>query len=190
MNDGQVSVDGVTHRLPSPFMVIATQNPVEYEGTYPLPESQLDRFMLRIHIGYPVPTDEKQVLYSQQIRHPITTLEPVLSANDVVRLAGEVRSVRMDDAITDYILDLVNRTRGHEQLEVGVSPRGSLALFRAAQAMAVAEGRDYVVPDDVKRLAVPVLAHRVITKGLIHENSSQFARELIESIVGTVPVPV
>jgi len=190
MNDGQVSIDGVTHRLPTPFMVVATQNPVEYEGTYPLPESQLDRFLMRIHIGYPEAPDEKQVLYSQQIRHPIGSLEPVLSANDVMRLQGDVRNVRMDDSITDYILVLVNRTRAHEQLEVGVSPRGSLALFRAAQALATAEGRDYVVPDDVKRLAVPVLAHRVISKGLMHENSTLFARELIESIVGAVPVPV
>lgn len=190
MNDFQISVDGVTYRLPQPFMVIATQNPVEYEGTYPLPESQLDRFLMRLRIGYPAVPDEKRVLYSQQMQHPISTLEPVITASDVLRIQQDVRSVRVDESISDYILQIVNHTREHEQLEVGVSPRGSLALFRACQALAHVERRDYVIPDDVKRLAVPVLAHRTISKGLIHENSARFTQELIETVIDTVPVPV
>jgi len=190
MNDFQVSVDGVSNRLPQPFMVIATQNPIEYEGTYPLPESQLDRFLMRLRIGYPAVPDEKRVLYSQQMKHPIESIGPVITANDVLRIQQDVRSVRVDESISDYILGIVTHTRGHEQLEVGVSPRGSLALFRAAQAMAYVEGRDYVVPDDVKRLAVAVLAHRTICKGLIHENSARFTQELIETVIDTVPVPV
>jgi MoxR-like ATPase len=190
MNDQQVSVDGVTHMLPRPFIVIATQNPVEYEGTYPLPESQLDRFMMRINIGYPDMEDEKRVLYSQKIHHPIASLEPVISASDVLRIQQDVRGLTVDEDISDYILRIVNRTREHEQLEVGVSPRGSLALFRAAQSLAFVEGRDFVIPDDVKKLAVPVFAHRLIGKGLMHENSGLFARELVEHIVNTVPVPV
>jgi len=190
MNDFQISVDGVTYRLPQPFMVIATQNPIEYEGTYPLPESQLDRFLMRLRIGYPSAPDEKKVLYSQQMQHPISTIEPVITANDVLRIQQDVRSVRVDDTISNYILEIVRRTREHEQLEVGVSPRGSLALFRSSQALAYTEGRDYVIPDDVKRLAVHVLAHRTIAKGLIHENSASFRQELIETIINTVPVPL
>ncbi|HUW55347.1 MAG TPA: MoxR family ATPase [Planctomycetota bacterium] len=190
MNDFQVSVDGVTYRLPQPFMVIATQNPAEYEGTYPLPESQLDRFLMRIRIGYPSAPDEKRVLYSQQVQHPILTIEPVITANDVLRIQQDVRNVRVDETISDYILEIVNRTRQHEQLEVGVSPRGSLGLFRASQSLAYTEGRDYVVPDDVKRLATTVLAHRTITKGLMHENSALFTKELIETVLETVPVPM
>jgi MoxR-like ATPase len=190
MNDSQVTIDGATYRLPQPFMVIATQNPIEYEGTYPLPESQLDRFLMRIRIGYPDAPDEKKILYSQQVQHPISTLEPVITANDVLRIQQDVRTVRVDESISDYILEIAARTRAHEHLEVGVSPRGSLAIFRASQALAYTEGRDYVIPDDVKRLAVPVLAHRTITKGLMHENSALFTQELIESILTTVPVPV
>ncbi len=190
MNDFQVSVDGVSYRLPQPFMVIATQNPIEYEGTYPLPESQLDRFLMRLSIGYPATEDEKKVLYSQQMQHPLGSIEPVITANDVLRIQQDVKTVKVDEAVSDYILAIVNRTRENEQLEVGVSPRGSLYLFRATQALAYVEGRNYVVPDDVKRLAVPVLSHRVITKGLMHQNSTLFAQELIRSILGTVPVPV
>ena len=190
MNDSQVSVDGVTYRLPKPFIVIATQNPIEYEGTYPLPESQLDRFLMRLRIGYPDVPDERRVLYSQKMRHPIESIEPVITANDVLRIQQDVRSVRVDESISDYILAIVNHTRGHEHLEVGVSPRGSLGLFRAAQSLAYVEGRDYVVPDDVKQLAVPVLAHRTISKGLIHENSARFTQELIETVLNTVPVSV
>lgn len=190
MNDFQVSVDGVTYTLPRPFIVIATQNPVEYEGTYPLPESQLDRFLMRIDIGYPDTPDEKKVLYAQQFRHPLLGIEPVITANEVLRIQQDVRNVKVDETISDYILEIVNRTREHEQLEVGVSPRGSLALFRASQALACIEGREYVVPDDVKRLATSVLAHRTITKGLMHENSTLFTQELIDSLVNAVPVPV
>ncbi|HUV40089.1 MAG TPA: MoxR family ATPase, partial [Planctomycetota bacterium] len=149
-----------------------------------------DRFLMRLRIGYPEEVDEKRVLYAQQVQHPIQTIRPVITASDVLRIQQDVRNVRVDDTISDYILAIVNRTRGHEQLEVGVSPRGSLSLFRASQSLAYVEGRDYVIPDDVKRLAVPVLAHRTICKGLIHENSALFTEELIETVIHSVPVPV
>jgi MoxR-like ATPase len=145
---------------------------------------------MRLRIGYPEAGDEKRVLYSQQIQHPIESIEPVITASDVLHIQQDVRNVRVDESISDYILAIVNATRGHEQLEVGVSPRGSLALFRASQALAYIDGRDYVVPDDVKALAVPVLAHRTISKGLIHEHSTRFTQELIDNVVNTVPVPV
>ena len=190
MNDSQITVDGVTHRLPRPFMVIATQNPVEYEGTYPLPESQLDRFLMRVRIGYPDAESERDILYSQKTGHPLDSLESVISATDVLLIQQEVRSVKLDEVISDYILQIAERTRQNPHLEVGVSPRGSLAIFRAAQALAYVEGRDYVIPDDVKGLAPSVLAHRVISKGFAHENGTAYARDIVDGIVKAVPVPV
>ena len=189
MSERQVSADGQTHPLPRPFMVIATQNPVEFEGTYPLPESQLDRFLLRIPLGYPERDVEFQVLGSHREGEPVDSLAPVLDCGQVAALQEAVRQVRMEDSINGYLLDLVQATRRCEELHVGASTRGALALYRAAQAVALVAGRQYVVPDDVKRLAVPVLAHRVIAKGYLHNGQREAVEGLIERLVDDVPVP-
>ena len=189
MNESQVSVDGVTHRLPSPFMVVATQNPMEFEGTYPLPESQLDRFLMRISVGYPARENELNVLTSHRGGEPVESLEPVLTCQQVVQLQERVREVAVDRAIDEYLLDIVNATRETDDLHVGVSTRGALALYRAAQAAAFVEGRDYVVPDDVKNLAVVVLAHRVVTKGYLHGGQREAIEALIRRLVDELPVP-
>jgi len=189
MSEGQVSADGQTHLLPRPFMVIATQNPLEFEGTYPLPESQLDRFLLRISVGYPDRASELEILTSHRGGEPVDALGPVLGGEQIVAMQEAVRSVRVDAAIDHYLLDVVEATRGCEDLHVGVSIRGALSLYRAAQAWAVLEGRDYVVPDDVKRLTVPVLAHRVITRAYLHGNQREAVETLIERLVEEVPVP-
>src|ERR1700709_682757 len=161
MNESQVTIDGRSHSLPRPFMVIATQNPVEHHGTYPLPESQLDRFLMRLRIGYPDAASERQILRNSQLDNS----QPVrsgLGADDVIELQDAVHRVTVEEALVDYMLAIVERTRTHESLALGVSPRGSQALFRAVQALALMEGRDYAVPDDVKRLAAPLFAHRVV----------------------------
>jgi MoxR-like ATPase len=189
MSDRQVSTDGVTHPLPKPFMVIATQNPFEFEGTYPLPESQLDRFLLRTKIGYPDREDERRVLTSHQHGEPVDELTPVLDCEQVLLLQRATREVRIDDAIHDFLLDIAAATRNSDELLAGVSTRATLALARACQALALIEGRDFVTPDDVKRLAVPVLAHRVIPKGFMHSGSSETAEKQIERMVDEVPVP-
>ncbi len=186
MNDHQVSVDGATHMLPEPFIVLATQNPYEFEGTYPLPESQLDRFLMRLRVGYPGRDEEREVLASREKGDPLDELGPVASGADVVALQKQVREVKVDESILDYILDLVTATRESERLHVGVSPRGSLALRRAIQALALVEGRAYALPDDVKRLAVPVLAHRVIPKGR-HLAGTAEGAEAIAEILSAVP---
>ncbi len=162
MEERQVTVDGVTHKLPAPFMVLATQNPIEYEGTFPLPEAQLDRFLIRIYLGYPSPTDEVLVLDQQQVQHPIDTLAQVTDSSEILQLQKAVREIYVDPLIKQYIVQLSNATREHEAVYLGASPRGSLALFRTAQAKALLEGRDFVTPDDVKELALFTLAHRVI----------------------------
>jgi len=159
-----VTVDGTTRPLPRPFMVIATQNPIEYEGTFPLPEAQLDRFMLRLRMGYPEPMDEMLILDEQKRAHPVDSLVPVANADDVRAMQQAVREIYVDPAISDYIVRLVSATRTHPDVYLGASPRGSLALYRASQAYAALTGRDYVIPDDVKALAVPALAHRIILK--------------------------
>jgi MoxR-like ATPase len=189
MSERQVSVDGQTHPLPRPFMVIATQNPVEFEGTYPLPESQLDRFLLRIPMGYPGREMERQVLTSHRLGEPVDALQAVLTCEQIVGLQQEVRRVEVEDSINDYLLDIVQATRRCEELHVGVSTRGALALYRAAQAAAVLAGRGYVVPDDIKTLAVPVLAHRVISKGYLHGDQRAAVEALIERLVDEVSVP-
>jgi MoxR-like ATPase len=189
MSERQVSVDGTTHVLEQPFMVIATQNPLEFEGTYPLPESQLDRFLLRISVGYPDRSEELQVLLNHRDGQPVDGLEAVLTNEQVGRLQDEVRQVRVDDSINEYLLDIIHSTRENEDLQVGVSIRGALSYYRACQALALAEGRDYVVPDDVKRLAVPVLAHRVVTKGYLHGSQREALEALIGRLVEEVPVP-
>lgn len=189
MSDCQASVDGHTYSLPKPFMVIATQNPFEFEGTYPLPESQLDRFLLRISVGYPDREDELQVLAIHRRGEPVEELTPVVDCSQVLALQQAVRQVAVDDTIHDYLLDIVEATRNSDELHVGVSTRGALCLYRASQSLALVEGRDYVVPDDVKRLAVPVLAHRVITKGYLHGSQRGAVEALIQRFVDDLPVP-
>jgi MoxR-like ATPase len=189
MSEGQVSIDNETHQLPRPFMVIATQNPYEFEGTYPLPESQLDRFLLRISLGYPDREVEREVLASHRGGEPVNQLEPVLEASEVLALQEAARQVAVDESIADYLLDIVEATRRCEQLHVGASTRGALSLSRAAQSLALVEGRDYAIPDDVKRLAVPVLAHRVITKGYLQSGQRQATEALIQRLVDEIRVP-
>jgi len=189
MSERQVSADGQTYPLPRPFMVIATQNPIEFEGTYPLPESQLDRFLLRIPVGLPRREVELEVLTSHREGEPVDRLEPALSCEQIVALQEAVRQVAVEDSINGYLLDIVQATRRCDELHVGTSIRGSLALYRAAQAAALVAGRQYVVPDDVKRLAVPVLSHRVITKSYLHGGQREAVEALIERLVDEVPVP-
>jgi len=189
MSEGQVSVDGQTHPLPRPFMVVATQNPVEFEGTYPLPESQLDRFLLRSAMGYPSREVEMQVLVSHRRGEPVDDLQPVLDGPQVVALQEAVRGVEVEESIHGYLLDIIQATRDCEELHVGASTRGALSLYRAAQAAALLAGRSYVVPDDVKGLAVAVLAHRVIPKGYLHGSQREAVEALIERLVDEVRVP-
>jgi MoxR-like ATPase len=192
MNEGQVTVDSHSHHLPQPFLVIATQNPVEHHGIYPLPESQLDRFLVRARMGYPKGESEREILRSEAGAARLDDVLPVLSAADVVAIQEEVAKVRVDDSLLDYTLEMVRKTRDSEFLSLGVSPRGSLMLFRAAQAMAYVEGRDFAVPEDFKSLAVPVFAHRVVVNARYTsmlkklEQAEQVLREIVES----VPVPL
>ncbi len=189
MSDSQVSVDGITYDLPRPFMVIATQNPFEFEGTYALPESQLDRFLIRISMGYPDREAERQVLTSHREGEPVEKLQPVLSCEEISALQAEVRKVTVEDSIYTYLLDIVHATRICDELHVGVSPRGALSLYRAAQASALIDGRMFVVPDDVKQLTIPVLAHRVVTKGYIQGDSRSAAEGITMQLVEEVSVP-
>jgi MoxR-like ATPase len=190
MNDFQVSVDGVTHTLPRPFMVLATQNPLEYAGTYALPESQLDRFLLRVPIGYPDRDTELAILKGQRLTQPIDHLKPVISAADIVHLQDLVGHVKIVDDLAKYIIEIAERTREHKGLALGVSPRGSKALQSAAQAYALIEGRDHCIPDDIKRLAVPVLGHRIIEKGRDAGASRKDADSILAEILEGVNVPV
>ncbi len=189
MSDSQVSVEGKTYTLDPPFIVLATQNPYEFEGTYVLPESQLDRFLIRLRMGYPLRSEERKVLSSHRAGEPVESLRPVLTAEDVLQLQHAVRAVRVDDAIADYLLDIVHATRKGEDLHVGVSTRGALTLYRAAQSLALVTGRDYVVPDDVKTLAVPVLAHRVVGKSFLQAGEFGAAEAIIRDLVDRLPVP-
>ncbi|HEV8310010.1 MAG TPA: MoxR family ATPase [Methylomirabilota bacterium] len=190
MNEAQVSLDHSTYPLPRPFMVLATQNPREYEGTYPLPESQLDRFLLRIRIGYPG-TDDEKVILRGAATPALETLAPVLGIADVLALQDATDRVRADDAVLDYLMALVTATRSSELLTLGVSPRGSLALLRAARAQALLDGREFLLPDDIKSLAVPALAHRVIARAPAGEPGAggSGAEAVIRAIVQDVPVP-
>jgi MoxR-like ATPase len=192
MAEEQVTVDGVSRRLPLPFMVVATQNPSEHHGTYPLPESQLDRFMLRLQMGYPSFEDERQILRDRAESNPIEYIKPVLSQSDVLELQTLVTAVRVDEALIDYLLQIVDATRKSELLELGVSPRGALALFRSAQAIAMVEGRDFCIADDIKRLVLPCFAHRVIVNsrsaGL--RNRTREAENALQEILQKVTVPV
>jgi len=188
MEERQVTVDGVTRKVPEPFLVLATQNPIEYEGTFPLPEAQLDRFMLRVNIGYPSPQDEIRVMEEQQLAHPIESLERVVAVEDLLAGQSEIRSVPVSAEIKSYIVRLVNATRRHGEVYLGSSPRGSLTLFRTAQALASILGRDYVAPDDIKAMAVPALAHRLIL-GPAARSREVDAREIIQEILAAVPAP-
>ena len=172
-------------------MVVATQNPVEHHGTYPLPESQLDRFLLRLRMGYPDRASEREILRSVERQHA-SPAQPVLAAEDILQLQTQAEQVRVDDALVDYIMSIVERTRAHDSLSLGVSPRGSQALYRATQALALLEGREYAIPDDVKRLAVPVFAHRVVinTRVALAQRTSELAELILADILTTVEVPL
>ena len=192
MNEGQVTVDAHSYELPQPFLVIATQNPVEHHGTYPLPESQLDRFLLRVRMGYPDAQAEREILRSEAGASKLEELRPVLTGAEVLEMQQAVKQIRVDDSLVSYALEIVRRTRTSEFLSLGVSPRGSQALYRAAQAMAFLQGRAYCTPEDFKPLVVPVFAHRIAVNGLYastlkkSEQSDQVLKEIIEN----VPVPV
>jgi MoxR-like ATPase len=189
MSEHQVSSEGVTRALPAPFLVIATQNPVEFHGTYPLPEAQLDRFGLRLSLGYPAADQEMEVLFSQLERHPLESIGPVLSADDVLELQAAARAVRVERTLGAYVVALAEATRRHPSVQLGCSPRGTLALFRAAQARALLAGRDHAVPEDVKAQAVAVLAHRL---GL--ETKARYSgvskESVVRDVLGSVAVPV
>lgn len=185
MEEHQVTVDGITHYLPQPFLILATQNPIEYEGTYPLPEAQLDRFMMRIHLGYPTPTEELMILSMQQHRHPIETIQQSVSVQDLISAQQASREIYVANEIKEYIIAIVNATRKHPEVYLGSSPRGSLALFRTSQTRAAMAGREYVIPDDVKALAEVTLAHRII----MHHESTTTNREVMSDILKSVPVP-
>ena len=189
MNERQVSIEGKTMSLDAPFFVVATQNPFEFEGTYPLPENQLDRFMMRIEVGYPERNVEKRVLSSRTEGEPVDQLDAVVSAEEVRQLQAAARRVTVEDSVNDYILDLIEATREHSELQLGVSTRGALTLYRACQSLALTEGRDFVVPDDVKRLAVPVLAHRVVCKGLVREGDRERSQSVIRQILEQARIP-
>jgi MoxR-like ATPase len=192
MAERHVTVEGVTHPLPEPFIVVATQNPIEHHGTYPLPESQLDRFMLRLRIGYPGTEDEKQILRDRITSEPLDELRPVMTGSDVLELQRAVAEVSVDDALVDYLMRIVEATRDSEMLDLGVSPRGTLALFRAAQALALTEDRTYCVPDDIKRLVLPIFAHRLVVSSRFSSSlrRSEEAEAVLREIMKTVSVPL
>ena len=188
MEERQVTVEGVTHTVPRPFTVMATQNPIEYEGTFPLPEAQLDRFLLMITLGYPSFEQELDIINNQQETHPIESLEAVSSAGEITAIQESVRSIFVDDLIRHYIVSITESTRDHPDLSLGSSPRGSLALFRGSQAMALIRGRDFVLPDDVKELAVPMLSHRIIVSAAARMRGIE-GKAVINKLVEEAPVP-
>jgi MoxR-like ATPase len=188
MEERQVTVDGVTYPMKRPFLVLATQNPIEYEGTFPLPEAQLDRFMLRIRLGYPNKDDEQKILDAQQFKHPIDELGQVVTVEELLVAQEQVKQVRVDDLVKRYIIDLVALTRDHPDAYLGASPRGSLTLYKAAQVWAAVEGRDFVIPDDVKRLAMAALAHRLIVSPSARIKDVD-PSAVVEDVLQSVPVP-
>jgi len=192
MAERHVTVEGVTHPLPQPFIVMATQNPIEHHGTYPLPESQVDRFMLRLRIGYPGLIDEKQMLRDREHGEPLNAVQTVMTAAEILELQRAVSEVTVDDAIVDYLMRIVAATRNSEMLDLGVSPRGTLSLFRAAQALALTEERNYCIPDDVKRLVIPVFAHRITVSSRYASamRRSEEAEAVLHEILKTVSVPL
>jgi MoxR-like ATPase len=190
MSEHQISLDGETRPLGPPFFVLATQNPFEFEGTYPLPESQLDRFLMRLRIGYPGREAEKRVLTGHCEGEPVDRLDPVLSAVELTHLQERTRQVRVNDCLADYLLELIDATRVHPELYLGGSTRAALGLHRAAQAMALVDGRDYVTPDDIKRLAKPVLAHRLLPRGTRTAGVGDPCEDVLDDILSRTPVPV
>jgi MoxR-like ATPase len=192
MAEEQVTVEGISRSLPAPFMVIATQNPAEHHGTYPLPESQLDRFMLRLHVGYPSKSDERNILRDRERANPLEFVRAVMSEADVTALQRLVAEVRVDDALVEYLLSIVEQTRAIETIELGISPRGTLALFRSAQALALIEGRDFCIADDIKRLVLPVFAHRLIvnSRATNLKHKTREAEQLLQEILQKTSVPV
>lgn len=189
MEESQVTVDGVTHQVPKPFMVLATQNPVEYLGTYPLPEAQIDRFFMKITIGYPQPSEEADILSRFQQGNPVATLQPVADSSEILAIQEEVKQIHVDRSLNNYIVDVVSETRKHPDVVLGSSPRGSLALFRASQAWAFYNRRNYVIPEDIKKMALPVLSHRIILRqeAKLKKISPE---DIIASILGRTRVPV
>jgi MoxR-like ATPase len=192
MSEGRATIENQTYDLPRPFLVLATQNPVEHHGTYPLPESQLDRFLMRIRMGYPAVDEEKQILRQQAGHRALDQVMPLMSADEVLELQEEAQQVRVDEALLDYLMEIVSATRDSEKLELGVSPRGALALYRAAQALALTEERDYCIADDIKRLALPVFGHRVVvgSRYASRLRRGEEAEEILAEIVRQIPVPL
>lgn len=192
MSEEQITIEGVSRPLPQPFMVVATQNPTEHHGTYPLPESQLDRFMLRLHVGYPNLNDEREILRDRERANPLKSVEAVMSEEDILKLQRKVSEVRVDESLVDYLLNIVALTRETDRLELGISPRGTLALFRSAQAIALIEGRDFCIADDIKRLVLPVFAHRVIvnSRQAGTKRRSFEAEQILQEILLKTNVPV
>ncbi|MGH9874230.1 MAG: AAA family ATPase [Pyrinomonadaceae bacterium] len=192
MAERHVTAEGVTHPLPAPFIVVATQNPIEHHGTYPLPESQLDRFMLRLRIGYPAIDEERQILRDREYSDPLDDVRPVMTAQEIVELQQSVAEVSVDDALIEYLMRIVAATRDSEMLDLGVSPRATLSLFRAAQALALTEERSYCIPDDIKRLVLPVFAHRILvsTRYASSMRRSEEAEAVLTEIMKTVSVPL
>jgi MoxR-like ATPase len=188
MEEKQVTVDGITHRLPRPFMVLATQNPIEYEGTFPLPEAQLDRFLLRLSLGYPNAFDEVAILDRQQFAHPVDSLDQVVTVEELLAAQTAIREIHVAPPLRSYIVEIANQTRKHADVYLGASPRGSLAMFRAAQARAAIDGRDYVLPDDVKALADAALSHRIII-GPAARIRNVDSRQIVKDVLNSVPVP-
>ncbi|MBI4482124.1 MAG: MoxR family ATPase [Acidobacteria bacterium] len=192
MSEGKITLDNQTHTLPQPFMVIATQNPIEYHGTYPLPESQLDRFLMRIRVGYPEAADEKQIIRNMSDSHSVEDIGPVMSAAQVMDAQRLARQVFVEESLVEYLMAMVEATRRSEYLTIGISPRGSIALYKAAQAQAYLEGRSYGIPDDFKRLALPVFAHRVVVSSKYSSilKRSEEAEAIIRDILESVEVPL
>ncbi len=188
MEERQVTVDETTYRMPEPFLIMATQNPIEYEGTFPLPEAQLDRFLMRISLGHPKPEEEIRILDAQQFVHPVETIEQVVTVTDLLQAQEEVKRIYVDPLIKEYIVALVNATRNHPEVYLGASPRGSLALYRTSQVLAALQGRDFVIPDDVKALAEVTLAHRIIISPSARIKNVD-TRTVVQEITSTVPVP-
>jgi MoxR-like ATPase len=188
MEETQITVDGVTYRLPEPFMVMATQNPIEYEGTFPLPEAQLDRFMMNIKLGYPKVGDEMNILDTHQYHHPLDDLAQIMTAEELVRIQQQIRGIHVDPSIREYIVAIANATRSHNSIYLGASPRGSLALYRTSQALAAMRGRGYVIPDDVKLLTKPTLAHRIIVTPAARVRAIT-STAILDEILQSVPVP-
>lgn len=188
MEEHQVTVDEKTYPMPKPFLIMATQNPIEYEGTFPLPEAQLDRFLMRISLGHPRPDEEVRILDAQQFVHPLETIEQVVGVDELLAAQEEIKQVYVDPLIKEYIVSLVNATRSYPDVYLGASPRGSLALYRTGQALAALQGRDFVIPDDVKALAEVTLAHRVIVSPSARIKNVD-TREVVQDILSTAPVP-